>query len=165
MNLTHYVDLVRHLVGIEVREVVATAGTVEGATAVEDTISVTLGFSNGAIGTFVGCSSVRGTLSEECRLWGRDGHIAIEPEVRMFTLRAVDGFRSGRWQTPGRLPGSGRIRAVYLSRLATALCDGREPEVSAADGLAVQTVVEAAYRSAERGAPVRLDEVSDLAAS
>jgi predicted dehydrogenase/NADPH:quinone reductase-like Zn-dependent oxidoreductase len=155
MNLTHYVDLVRHLVGVEVDEVWGSAGTVEGATEVEDTIAVTLRFANGAIGTLVGCSSVRGTLSEECRIWGADGHLAVEPEPRLFTLRAVDGLRSGRWQAPGRLPGSARIRAVYLSRLATALDEGRPPEIGAADGLAVQSVVEAAYLSAERGEGVR----------
>jgi predicted dehydrogenase len=38
---------------------------------------------------------------------------------------------------------------VYFSRLATAIDRGLEPEVTLADGLAVQAIIEAAYRSSE----------------
>ena len=42
-------------------------------------------------------------------------------------------------------------RAVYFSRLATALDRGDAPDVTAEDGLAVQAFIEAAYRSSESG--------------
>jgi predicted dehydrogenase len=45
-------------------------------------------------------------------------------------------------------------RAVYFSRLASAIDRGERPAVTAEDGLAVQAFIEAAYRSSESGLSV-----------
>jgi predicted dehydrogenase len=42
-----------------------------------------------------------------------------------------------------------------VSRLASAITRGEEPDVTAADGLAVQALIEAAYRSSDDRKPVR----------
>jgi len=158
MNLSHYVDLVRHLVGIEVEEVAAYGAAVDREAEVEDTISVTVRFSNGAVGTLVGSTAVRGTLTSELRVWGRNGHIVIEPRAQIYTQAAIDGVRTGRWQSLAPLP-ENQMRAVYLSRFATAIHRGQPPEVSPADGLAAQAFMEAAYRSSELGSAVRPGEL------
>jgi predicted dehydrogenase len=49
---------------------------------------------------------------------------------------------------------------VYFERFADAVLDERPPEITLADGLAVQEVVEAAYASAASGAPVRIGETA-----
>ena len=81
----------------------------------------------------------------------------------MYTLRALDGLLTGRWQTFGP-SAEVNSRAVYLSRLATAIDRGDTPDVTAEDGLAVQAIIEAAYRSSESGLAVRpaalIDEAS-----
>ena len=74
----------------------------------------------------------------------------------------VGGIPAGwllvRWQRFG-LSAEGTMRARYLSRLATAIHEGRPPEVTAADGLAVQAFVEAAYRAGQAGHGVRPGEL------
>jgi len=110
MNLSHYVDLVRHLVGIEVEEVSAYGAAVDREAEVEDTISVTVRFSNGAVGTLVGWTAVRGTLTSELRVWGRNGHIVIEPRAQIYTEAAIDGVRPvAEPRAPSREPDESRV--------------------------------------------------------
>jgi len=118
-------------------------------------MSVSVRFANRAVGSLECCSSMPGTDSEELRLWGRDGHLSIEPHPRVYTLRAIDGLRTAHWHSFGRLPGRARSRAVYLSRLATAIDQDRPPDITGLDGVAVQAFVEAAYRANELGHGVR----------
>jgi 2-desacetyl-2-hydroxyethyl bacteriochlorophyllide A dehydrogenase len=155
MNLSHYVDLLLMFARDEVADVTASAAALEGPPDVEDAISAAIRFSGGALATVNGCSSVRGMPgASEVRLWGRDGHVEVEPVARIYTMRALDGVRAGRWQTFGELPDV-PIRAVFASRFATAVTTDSEPDVTPADALAVQAVMAAAYQSAETGAPVR----------
>jgi predicted dehydrogenase/threonine dehydrogenase-like Zn-dependent dehydrogenase len=158
MNLTHYVDLCRHLTGLEPDELWSLHSVTDEQMEVEDSVSVSVRWTGGAHGTFTGYSAARGAWNEEVRIWGRDGHVAVEPDARVFTLRAIDGFRTARWQRFG-LSAQGTMRARYLSRLATAIHEDRAPDVTAADGLAVQAFVEAAYRSGEKGHGVRPGEL------
>jgi predicted dehydrogenase len=154
MNLTHYIDLVRHITGVEVESVTAVCASADRAADVEDTISVGLHYENGAVGTIFGCSAVRGIDGRnELRIWGRDGQLSLEPDLRVLSLRPVDGLRTGRWLSPAS--DDRNMRAVYLSRLGTAITEGREPDVTAQDGLAVQALVEAAYQAHEERTVVR----------
>lgn len=158
MNLSHYVDLVRHLTDTEVESVVAMTAAVDRPGEIEDSASLSVRFATGAVGAFFGCTSVRGTLSTELRVWGRDGHIVVEGDPRAYTLASVPGLRGSRWQAFAATGGPS-MRAVYFSRLATALHRGEPPEVSARDGLAVQALIEAAYRSTETGCAERPGEL------
>lgn len=155
MNLSHYIDLIRYLVGVEAESVTAVAGREDESAEVEDSVSVSVRYANQALGSLFGCSSARGIAgTTELQLWGRDGHVAVEPELRAYTLRAVDGLRPARWQSLD-LVGGVNIRAVFVSRFATAIAEGRPPDIGMDDGLAVQAFIEAAYRSIESRAPVR----------
>jgi 2-desacetyl-2-hydroxyethyl bacteriochlorophyllide A dehydrogenase len=151
MNLSHYLDLVRYLTGMEAEVVTARTQRAEATAEVEDAVSVTVGYANGALGSLFGTAALRGSgPTSELRLWGTDGQIAIEPNPLVYTLRALNGLRTNRWQTFGRLPPA-NIRAVYFSRLATAVDRGEPPDIGGNDGLAVQAFIEAAYRSSELG--------------
>lgn len=151
MNSCHYVDIVRHLAGVEVESVTSLSSTVEGEMEVEDSIALAMRYRNGAIGSLVASSVVRGTNFNEVELWGRDGHLVLEPNGRIFTLRHVGGLDTTRWQPFTDLPAI-NSRAAYVSRLATTIDRGEAPDVTAHDGVVVQAIIEAAYRS--EGAPV-----------
>ena len=155
MNLSHYVDLLLMFAREPVDEVTAAAAALEGPPEIEDSIAAAIRFAGGALATVTGCSSVRGLPGgSEVRIWGSDGHIEVEPTPRIYTMRALDGLRSGRWQTFGDAP-EVPIRAAFASRFATAVATDRDPEVTAEQALAVQAVMAAAYQAAETGAPVR----------
>jgi predicted dehydrogenase/threonine dehydrogenase-like Zn-dependent dehydrogenase len=151
MNLSHHLDLMRYLSGVEVETVSALSEP--GSDQIEDAISLSLGYENGAVGSLLGAASVRGSTEQEMTLWGEDGRLVLEPDPRVYTLAPIDGLRTTRWHTFGRLPAP-PIRAVYLSRLATAVAEAGAPEITAGDGIAVQAVIEAAYRSAQERRPL-----------
>jgi predicted dehydrogenase/D-arabinose 1-dehydrogenase-like Zn-dependent alcohol dehydrogenase len=146
MNLCHYLDLLRYLTGEEVDAVAAVTGFAEALAEVEDTISLTMSFGNGAVGSIAGSSAVPGSNETRLELWGTDGRVQVEPHGYAYTRQVVDGLRPDRWH---RVPAASPVdaRVVYLSRLATAIDRGVEPDVTADDGLAVQAIIEAAYRS------------------
>jgi predicted dehydrogenase/threonine dehydrogenase-like Zn-dependent dehydrogenase len=155
MNLSHFIDLIRHLTGVEADSIVGRTQTLGPSPGIEDLASLTVQYANGATGSILGTASVRGAEpAVDLRLWGTEGQIAVEPKLLVYTLRVLDGLVTGRWQTLGRLP---RVdsRAVYLSRLATAIDRGASPDIGPADGLAVQAFIEAAYLASDSGESVR----------
>jgi 2-desacetyl-2-hydroxyethyl bacteriochlorophyllide A dehydrogenase len=156
MNISHLLDLVRHVTGLEVDTCTAATATLDGPAEVEDTVSLTLRYENGAIGALFGSSALRGNRggSVEVHAWGRDGSLELEPSPRVYTTRAADGLRTTRWNSLAGFP-TRDLRAVYVSRLASAITRGEEPDITAADGLAVQALIEAAYRSSDDREPVR----------
>jgi predicted dehydrogenase len=161
MNLSHLLDVIRYVTGAEVEQCAASMRVADGAADVEDTISLTLRYANGAVGTLMASSALRGHRGgrTELHMWGSDGYIVVEPELRVFTSRvAEDTVRTTQWQSFGRSTGID-IRATYVSRLASALERGDPPDVSVADALAVQAIIEAAYQSGDAGETVRPSEL------
>ncbi len=150
MNLSHHLDLVGYLCG---HGVAAVSAFTEPAGGIEDAVVATLRYEGGALGSLLGSAAVRGSTEEELSLWGSEGRVIIEPSPRVYTLHSVAGLRTTRWHSFGRLPAL-PIRAIYLSRLATALSEGRSPDVTLKDGIAVQSTIEAIYRSAAAEASI-----------
>jgi 2-desacetyl-2-hydroxyethyl bacteriochlorophyllide A dehydrogenase len=154
MNLTHYVDLLRYIAGAEAESVVGWARTDEGAE-VEDAVALSVAFRGGAIGTFSASASTRGTPEGRFEIWGDTGTLRMAPEPAIYTERAVDGVTAGEWcrLAPGTHEDE---RRVFVERFAQAIRDGRSPDVTPGDALAVQAFVDAAYRAVESGERVPL---------
>ncbi len=157
MNMTHFVDLLRHMSGTEIAEVHA-VGTVFPGEEVEDQIGVTVRFEGGAIGTLVGSASSRGTPGSRLEMWGEHGTVELGPKPQIYTDRALPGLITGRWN---ELPNEENdVRTIFVERFAAAVLEEREPDVTAADGLAVQAFVDAVYRSVASGQPETVARVS-----
>jgi predicted dehydrogenase/NADPH:quinone reductase-like Zn-dependent oxidoreductase len=154
MNLSHYVDMLHHLAGVEVEEVSAFTASRDPNAEIEDTITISARLSNGALASVIGSTEARGSQFTQVRLWGSAGQLAVDHDPRFYTLRTVDDLRTTRWQRFGRLPAVD-TRALFVSRFATAVATGVPPDVTVRESLAVQAFMEAAYRSSESGQPVR----------
>lgn len=154
MNLSHDLELVRHLIECEAEEVTAVTARLEGNGEVEDHVTVGVRYENGAIGCFTASAAARGLREESLRIWGRDGHLDVKPTPRVYTLRAGCGLPVER---PVRLrpKADGLARARYFSRFASAVTEGRPPDVTGDDGVAVQALLAAAYRAADTGLVTR----------
>jgi predicted dehydrogenase len=156
MNVTHYLDLLRVVGGVEPERV--TAFCRDGAADVEDGIAVAIALSGGGVATVVASATTPGAPSNRFEIWGSDGTIRLEPEPEVYTRRALAGITTGVWnQLPP--PDDLDVRAVFVERFVTSVRAGTEPDVSVADSLAVQRLVEATYRSAREGRTVALVEI------
>ena len=164
MNLSHYVDLGLLLADTDVETVSAFIASVDRDAEVEDSVSVSIRYANGAVGSLFGCSAVPGTWegreSTELRLWGNNGHVSVEGGPEAFSLKGTAGLRAGRWHALAGLP-SAPLRTAFVTRFATAVDQGIRADVDIDGALAVQAFVEAAYRSAEEGIPIRPRDLLD----
>ena len=158
MNLTHYVDFMRFIAGAQPARVAAASRPAPGAE-VEDAISVTIEFGNGALGTVSGSASTRGAPESRFELWGEHGTLRLEPEPAIHTERALGGIPAGRWCALPSEPAEDP-RVTFVERFADAVSSGRPVDIPAVDGLAVQAFIEAAYRAAEEGTSVAVERVT-----
>jgi predicted dehydrogenase/NADPH:quinone reductase-like Zn-dependent oxidoreductase len=161
MNLCHYLDLVRYVGDLEAESISASIEHPSGRDAVEESIAAAVTYANGGIGSLFGSSALRGAAFSELRLWGDSGQVTLEPDAKLYTLRAVGGATTSRWQPLPEL-GPEDVRAMYVERFVDSVRRGRPPDISGEDGLSVQALMDAAYRSAKNGAAVR---PADLLAS
>lgn len=153
MNLPHYVDLIRYVAGgVEVDAV--TAMEAPGGDEIDDAMTVAVRFSNGSVGTIAGDARSRGRVPTEFMIGGTAGTIVLEPRGYVFSGRSVAGLAGARWHALPETP-TQDVRAVFVSRFATAVDHGERPEVGIDDALAVQAFLEAAYESSKRGVSVR----------
>lgn len=155
--LFHHLDLMRFLPGEEIVEVACTHATLENPGEVEDSVALWVRYERGAVGTVNASTCVRGADVVEFRLWGRDGHLSLTPPFQFYSLRIVDGRRPGRWHAVAGRRGVRQRDVEYFERTARCILKGDPPEVTAGDGLAVQALTDAAYRSAQTGQAVRVE--------
>jgi predicted dehydrogenase/NADPH:quinone reductase-like Zn-dependent oxidoreductase len=153
MTAIHYLDWLLYLTGLKVNEVSARYGTLDSPAQVEDAIVIWITFENGALATVNVSSCVQGLRRElvEFRLWGTEGCLSLSEPFQFYSSRLVDGKRPERWQSMKPLPKLRREQVEYLDRFALAVLQGKPPEISAEEGLRVQAIIEAAYRSSREG--------------
>ncbi|HLH73697.1 MAG TPA: bi-domain-containing oxidoreductase, partial [Chloroflexota bacterium] len=160
-NLVHYLDIIRYLTGLEVCRVAAELDTLDSTAETEDTISVSLRYSNNAIGTIVGSSVVRGsTYQPRIQLWGTDGQMILqEPDdFRFYSLHQVSNRLPGHWHRFDPV-GFGGDRRAYVTRFAESVLADTRPEISGEDGRAIQAIVEGIYRAGQRQRTISLAQM------
>jgi predicted dehydrogenase len=158
-HVVHLADLYRWMLGAEIVEVFALTNRILYAdrTEVETGGLLLLTLSDGSFAS-IDCSWSRpdtyptwGGLGME--IVGDRGIIELDPFRQRFTLHG-SGDPGPRWTFWGSDPDRAMLRAFV-----DAVRDGRQPPISGLDGLRAVEVVEAAYRSAASGQPVRIDTV------
>jgi len=161
MNVCHMLDYFSFITGLEPSHVYSTYSTAFSPVEVEDSISVTIGYSGGAVGSVHASSLARGERwrSDE-RIWGTHGSIQLSPDPRIYTMRAVSNLKPARWQKIHKLPTSTRV-ATYFDRFAQAVAEGEEPDVTGLDGRRNLELILGAYEAARTGRAVELDEQSE----
>jgi len=156
MNLVHDIDRLRFITGLEATRVYAEGDTFCTDVEVEDFISVTLRYDNGAVGNMLASSCARGGRGPGNRIYGSHGQIVFEgrSSIQVYTTRDVPGLGSGEW-TEVELE-SVDSRALAMDRFAAAVLDGEPVDIPGEEGRKTLEVIVAAYESAESGEPVAL---------
>lgn len=170
LNLSHDIDLLRHLVG-EIVEVSARESNAVRGAAVEESATIMLAFANGALGTVNVSDTIPAPWSWEltagenaaypntgqacCLIGGTDGSLEL-PRNRLWRYTGEKSW----WaplaaETAPTRAGDPLVRQI--DQFAAVIRGEAEPLVSGREGLLTLEVVDAVKRSAaDGGAPVVL---------
>jgi len=154
MNFVHDIDRLRYITGLEAVRVYAEYDTFLTDVEVEDYITLSLRYDNGAIGSLLATSAARGRDSTGNRIYGSHGQIVFDRGLRVYTTKEMEGLEKDAW-TEIDLP---RIdtRQIYVQRFAEAVFEGRTPDIPGEEGRKTLEVIYAAYRSGELHQPIEL---------
>jgi predicted dehydrogenase len=156
----HHLDWLSYLSGEPIVEVSATQATLDSPAEVEDAIAGWIRYANGALGSLNAATCVRGSEHlGHVELWGEDGQISLVPPYRFYSLRIVDGHRPGQWHEFGTRVSGASDSTGFFREFASAALAGGDHAASGREALRLQATVEAFYRSAEDGRPVKVDEL------
>lgn len=163
MNISHDLNAVRFVTGLEVTRLYAESDTLATEVEVEDTVGVVLRYANGAIGVIQAGSALRGgdyrTLGGP-RIYGTKGQIILNPSGTLnkpliCLNEPSEGTKPGEWRELA-FAGKGADRQAIVEGFANAVLTRQEPPCSGLDGRRVLEIVLASYRSAELHQPVIL---------
>jgi predicted dehydrogenase len=159
MNAIHDLNTMRFITGLEVVRVYAEYGTYDTPVEVEDFIAVTYRYDNDAIGTIEAGSAIRGgdPLHDVDRIYGTNGQILLGESLQIYTTVATAGLPANQWQELAVVPLTAEEQqTAMVDGFAGPIVLGEKPTVAAEDGLAVLTIVLAAYQSGAEGRPITL---------
>ncbi len=165
MNYVYDVHRLLYLTGMDVTRVFAEYDTFRTDVEVEDFITVTLRFENGALGTLTASSCVPGarksgfpgTASSGNRIYGTAGQIVFHGgELLVYTENEVQGLERGAWTKIALEGAKSNAYVTYIDRFAEAALSGQPAEVPGQAGRKTREVILAAYRAGENHGPVEL---------
>lgn len=150
MNLVHDIDRFRHITGLEAVRVSCEYDTFCTDTEVEDYITATYRYDNGAIGTVTATSCARGRRGTGNRIVGTEGQIVFpgRQALEVFSLKGGEGLKAGEW-TEVSVKEDVDSRVVYTERFAEAVFEGKSPDISGEEGRRTLEMIAGAYRAGE----------------
>jgi UDP-N-acetyl-2-amino-2-deoxyglucuronate dehydrogenase len=163
MNLCHHLDVLSGITGLRTGRVYCESGQFAAPGDVEDLVALTLRMTDGAIASVDASTCAPGAAESAFAIWGADGQIALDDPPRFLSLRQTALGAPGQWT---RLP-RGRERQArrdFVRAFAAAVLNGSANPVPPEEALAVQLVIDAAYRSAECREPLDVPTAPELPA-
>jgi predicted dehydrogenase len=156
----HTVDIMRHFCGDV--EAVQCFATHSPDRSIWTTAHFSMKFKNGVVGGLTGSYEIeRGHPMERCEVAGTGGRFVIEDMYREVTLYPAGNLVKQVYSNPvfGGMGGFEDTFRNRINRFVEQLIEGAKPDEidgTGADGLAVQTVLQAAIESLENGTIVYL---------
>lgn len=157
INYTHNLDALQNRLGLEPLSVYAQYDTFNTPVEVEDTFSLVVRYSNGAIGTYTGSSGTPGEMRiEPDYIFGTHGTIAVGEPVKYYTTTPIPGLEKDTWKEiswHSTLWDGGSYFRI-IENFAKVLRGEAELLVTGESAISSLKVIEGAYRSQELGQPV-----------
>jgi predicted dehydrogenase len=155
MNISHNIDTMRYITGLEAKRVYSEYNTFATPVEVEDMIVCTLRYDNGAIGCIEASSCAQGRGSAADRIYGSEGQIVLGTPLKVYTTREMEGLKPNQWNEI-TLEQTYDLRTKYVEEFAEAVLSGKEPPITGKDGYAALKVVVTAYKSGQTHTPISL---------
>ncbi len=165
INISHNLDRMRFITGLEAARVYAEYATFATSVEVEDLIAVILRMTNGAIGSIhaascvPGGSSVVGSAPHGDQIYGTQGAIVYSYSDRVWlaTSRGAEMANRAEWREVEIKDPGVDARTHYIEEFVEAITAGKTAPISGEDGLAIVKIVQAAYESGRTHLPISIE--------
>lgn len=154
MNTVHNIDQLRYILGYEATSIYAQKGTFGSASEVEDFISVSIGYDNGAIGYIESSSWAVGRSTDPSRIYGTEGQITLSP-LKVYLSKKIGDFPQKEWFEP-EIGQVRQGREAITEDFVNAILSNTEPPITGEDGKKSLEIILGAYESTRTGMPVDL---------
>ncbi len=154
MNTVHNIDCMRYMLGYEATSIYAQKGTFNSASEVEDFISVSIAYDNGAIGYIESSSWAVGRSKDPSRIYGTEGQITLKP-LKVYLNRKIGDYPEREWFEP-EVPQIRGGRAALTEDFINAIISDTDPPITGEDGKKCLEIILGAYESARTGLPADL---------
>jgi UDP-N-acetyl-2-amino-2-deoxyglucuronate dehydrogenase len=149
----HLVDLLLWLMG-DVSEVSARAATLAHEIEVEDCVTASLRFANGALGCLAATTAAAPGFPHRVEVYGSRGGVQIEGETVLRPGEPrPEPAAAGAGASPTGISATGHTR--ILADFAAAITEGRAPLVTGEEGRRSLSLVLSVYESARTGRTVK----------
>ncbi|HZP84399.1 MAG TPA: Gfo/Idh/MocA family oxidoreductase [Chthonomonadaceae bacterium] len=161
INITHNLDRLRYITGLEAVRVYAEYDTFATPVEVEDSIAVILRMDNGAIGSVQAASCVpggswgEGSAARGDHIYGTQGTLVYSHRIALATSEA--GSEQVTWREIELTGGDAEARTRYIEEFVAAVFGNKPAPISGEDGLAMVQIVQAAYESGRTHRPVSIE--------
>jgi len=151
MNVCHVIDYIFFITGLKPSRIYSEYATLGSPAEVEDIISVTCRFTNGAIGTISASSTMRGRGQAEETIWGSNGTIIMDEKgLAFYSTRPIQGKKPGKLHKLSKFPNLSWT-AEWVKDFATAIREGKKPQISCCEAWENLAFIVTAYESLEKG--------------
>jgi len=153
MNVSHYIDMLYYITGLEVERVCSEFGTFATKVEVEDMLVAILRYKNGAVGLIQTSSTAFGG-GEQCnRIYGTKGQIVLTTPLKVYTTVGVDNLEPNKWNdvelekmenewlTP---------RINYINRFSDAILNNKEVPVPGEEGRKSLEIIVSIYKAGKK---------------
>jgi predicted dehydrogenase len=165
INLTHNLDILRYITGLEAVRVYGEWDTFVTPVEVEDEGAILLRMDNGAIGTVHAASCVPigsegpGNGSHCDRIYGTEGTLSyfMWSAERLWLANPDSATNRTEWREIELAKGSPEARTGYIQDFADAVLTSKPTPLTGEDGLAMVKIVQSAYESGRTHLPITLE--------
>lgn len=160
----HTVDVLRWIMG-DVNAVSAYAAHLTHDIEVEDTVSASVKFANGAFGSIQATTSVGRGIDKQIEIYGEKGTVIIDgANITTWDFEEETDFDPSK-EKKKELVSSARSPVIedvwghqqQITDMVNAIRSNAEPVITGEDGLRATQIVEAIYRSAKTGKQIVID--------
>ena len=157
MNMTHEIDRMRYVTGLEITQMKGECDTYLAKVEVEDTVAGLWRYNNGAIGLVVAGSNMYGNSVEPTRIFGTKGQMELYEPLRVFTIREDTEFAPNEWQTI-EVPTMERCYIPYIKDFLKAIREDSASPITGEDGFHVLDAVLGIYDSSETNETIYMNQ-------
>ena len=157
MNMTHEIDRMRYVTGLEVTQVKGESDTFATNVEVEDTLAGVYRYNNGAIGVVIAGSHLYGESHEPTRIFGTLGQIELWDPVRVFTTREDTEFTPNEWHT-AHSGWDEDSYIPYITDFLKAIKNDTASPITGEDGFRVLDAVLGIYDSSDKRETIFMKE-------